>query len=369
MTSVPRWLMMAGHVPPTLRGGGIVRYTVELTHALARRDDVELHVLSSPAAADPLAELIGSADRVIRHPTISGALLPMWERFALGPRLGSAFDVVQGPKHLLPRTVSARTVLTVHDLLLFDRPDDYPLAKRTLLRRPYAASLRQADVLVCVSAATRDRLLHWDSGLTDRATTVLSATSPHLLDSPPTPVDALARRPFALVVGDASKRKNVSVVVSAWAEVVRRRPDAALALVGPPAWGAEAYGPDHAALAASGSIVQLTGIDDGMLRWCYENCAVVLAPSLVEGFGLPAVEALDLGAPLVTSMDPALVEVSGDAAEHLPAEDVTGWAQAVLRRLENPPATAPRRSARTWDDVAAETVAAVVTAPGAQQQP
>jgi len=361
VTRPPRWLLMAGHVPPSLRGGGIVRYTVELAHALARRDDVELHVLSSPAAAGPLGDLVGSADRVLRYPAIPDPLLPAWERYALGRRLGSDFDVVQGAKHLLPRSVAARTALTVHDLLLLDRPDDYPLAKRTLLRRPYAASLRQADVLVCVSTATRDRLLRWDSGLASRATTVLSTTSPHLLNSTPTPVEALAGRPFALVVGDASKRKNVSVVVSAWTQVVRRRPNAVLALVGPPAWGAEAYGPDHATLLASGSVVQLTGVDDGTLRWCYENCAVALAPSLVEGFGLPAVEALDLGAPLVTSMDPALLEVSGDAAEHLPADDVDAWADAAVRHLQQ---FRTRRTRgvrrRTWEEVAAQTVAAVL---------
>jgi glycosyltransferase involved in cell wall biosynthesis len=174
-------------------------------------------------------------------------------------------------------------------------------------------------------------------------------------------VPALVGRPFALVVGDASQRKNLAVAVSALARVVRERPDAVLALVGPPAWGAEAYGPDHAALLASGNVVQLTGVDDGTLRWCYENCAVVLAPSLAEGFGLPAVEALDLGAALVTSLDPALVEVSGDRAEHLAADDVAGWASAVLTHLGGPRAglDGPARRRRTWDDVAAETVAAV----------
>ncbi|GAB3196460.1 glycosyltransferase family 1 protein [Geodermatophilus arenarius] len=360
MTGPTRWLLMAGHVPPTLRGGGIVRYTVELARALARRDDVELHLLGSPAAAGPLAELAGGRDRVLTHPAVPDPLLPVWERYALGRRLGSRFDVVQGAKHLLPRGVRARTALTVHDLLLFDRPDDFPLPKRTLLGRPYAASLRQADTLVCVSAATRDRLLRWDPRLAPRAAVAPLTTSPQLLASTPVPVEALAGRRFALVVGDASKRKNVAVVVSAWAEVVRKRPGAVLALVGPPAWGTEAYGPDHARLLAEGSIVQLTGVDDGTLRWCYEHCAVVLAPSLAEGFGLPAVEALDLGAPLVTSLDPALVEVSGDDAEHLPAEDVHGWAGAALRHLDRPRPQAPARPRRTWDDVAEETVAAVL---------
>lgn len=361
-----RWLLLAGHVPPDGRGGGIVRYTVELARALGRRADVELHLLTSPAAAGPLAELAGGADRVVSLPAVPDPAVPALERFALGRRLGSRFDVVQGTKHLLPRGVAARTVLTVHDLLLFDRPADFPLPKRTLLGRPYAGSLRQAQTLLCVSAATRDRLVRWDPTLAGRTAVAPLTTSPQLLESSVVVVPALAGRPFALVVGDASQRKNVAVAVSALARVARQRPDAVLALVGPPAWGAEAYGPDHAALLASGNLVQLTGVDDGTLRWCYENCAVVLAPSLAEGFGLPAVEALDLGAPLVTSLDPALVEVSGDQADHLPADDVDAWTDAVLRHLDRP-ATGrgePARLRRTWDDVAAETVAAVLPRQG-----
>ncbi|MFC7574277.1 glycosyltransferase [Klenkia terrae] len=96
------------------------------------------------------------------------------------------------------------------------------------------------------------------------------------------------------------------------------------------------------------------------MRWAYENAAVVLAPSLAEGFGLPAAEALDLGTPLVTSTDAALVEVSGDRAEHLDAADVHGWAAAALAHLGRPRAPhvdPPDR--RTWDDVADGTVAAV----------
>ncbi|WP_138734664.1 glycosyltransferase family 4 protein [Modestobacter excelsi] len=365
MTRPLRWLLMAGHVPANARGGGIVRYTVELARALARREDVELHLLTSPGAAGPLAELAGSPDRIVPLPALPGAAVPAFERFALGRRLGDRFDVVQGTKHLLPRGVAARTALTVHDLLLFDRPGDFPLPKRTLLGLPYAGSLRQADTLLCVSAATRERLVRWDAALASRAAVAPLATSPGLLGSAAVPVPSLVGRPFALVVGDASQRKNVAVVVSAWAQVVRRRPDAVLALVGPPAWGAEAYGPDHARLVAAGNVVQLTGVDDGTLRWCYEHCAVVLAPSLAEGFGLPAVEALDLGAPLVTSLDPALVEVSGHAAEHLAADDVAGWAEAALRNLDRPATSrdAVDRRRRSWDDVGAETVAAVTASP------
>lgn len=356
-----RWLLMAGHVSPDLRGGGIARYTIELARALSRREDVDLHVLGTAEAADPLGELIGDRTRVLESPAVPDAMTPAFERYALGRRLGASFDVVQGVKHLVPRNVRARTVLTVHDMLLFDRGQDYPTVKRYLLRQPYAASIQQADHLICVSAATRDRVRAWYPDVRGRIGVVLSATGSLLTQAHSTPVEDLRGRSFALVVGDPSPRKNLATVISAWAHVVLERPDALLVLVGPPAWGARSYGPDHRALVASGHVRQLVGVDDGVLKWLYQQATVVLAPSLSEGFGLPAVEALDLGAPLVTSDDPALVEVSGDAAVHLPALDVAAWARETVTRLAaGRGASMHDRSARTWDDVAEETVAAVL---------
>jgi glycosyltransferase involved in cell wall biosynthesis len=355
-----RWLLMAGHVPSDGRGGGIVRYTIELARALRQRDDVELHLLASPQAADSLSELTGSSERVVRLPAVPPMAVPAAERWLIGRRLAGRFDVVHGVKHLVPRGTGTPTALTVHDMLPFDRPADFPLAKRLLLQRPYAASLHQADRLLCVSRATMARLTDRFPEVADRCSVVPLATSPTLLGSPPEAVTALAGRPFALVVGDPSPRKNLSVVVAAWERVVHRRPDAVLVLVGPPAWAGAHYGPQYGDLVASGHVLQLTGVDDGILRWCYENASVVLAPSLMEGFGLPAVEAVDLGAPLVTSQDPALVEVSGKLAEHLPADDVQAWVDASLRHLAGRPVDGVGRpEPRTWSEVAAETVTAV----------
>lgn len=359
-----RWLVMASHVPPSGTLGGIVRYTVELARALGRREDVELHLLTSREAAEPLAEALDCQGRIAVVPSVPGPLVPVVERYLLGKRL-DGFDVVQGTKHLLPRHVAARSALTVHDMLLFDRPGDFSPAKRHLLKHPYSASLRQADVLLCVSRATQRRVVEWAPALAPRTAVAPLATSPTLASTPAVAVDALRGKRFALVVGDSQPRKNIATVVSAWQEVVRRIPDAVLALVGPPAWGEESYGPHYASLAALGNIVQLTGVGDGVLRWCYENAGVVLAPSLAEGFGLPAVEALDLGAPLVTSQDPALVEASGGEVEHLPAHDTAAWAASAVRHLQEPrePAStdAPRgRGPRTWEDVADDTVQAVV---------
>jgi glycosyltransferase involved in cell wall biosynthesis len=362
MNGRPRWLLMAGHVPPSTHGGGIVRYTVELAQALHRRDDVDLHLLASPAAGPALADLVGGPDRILFLPPVPGAALPACERWGLGRWLSSRFDVVHGTKHLLPRGVTAHTALTVHDMLLFDRPGDFRLDKRVLLRQPYGASLRQAGTLLCVSAATRARLTERMPEIAPRAAVVPLATSSRLMAAQPVPLGAVAGRRFALVVGDPGPRKNLAMVFEAWLGVVAQCSDAVLVHVGPPAWGRASYGPAHARLRSSGHLVQPVGVDDGTLRWCYEQAAVVLAPSRVEGFGLPAVEALDLGARLVTSLDPALVEVTGDRAEHLPADDGAAWTRTALRHLSGDPAPTPAsgRRVRTWDDVAEETVRAVL---------
>ena len=97
---------------------------------------------------------------------------------------------------------------------------------------------------------------------------------------------------------------------------------------------------------------------EAQLEWAYRQAAVVLLPSKLEGFGLPAVEALARGANLVTSEDPALCEVSGDNARHVHTLDEAGWITAVLSVVQSEPS--PKVvPIRTWDDVAADLLLAV----------
>ncbi len=379
-----RWLLMASHVPPGGSLGGIVRYTVELARALGEREDVELHLSARPEAAASLEHLVRHPGHLHALPAVPARLQPLLDHLGPPPRTprGAGFDVVHGAKHLLPaRTPGHRApparVLTVHDTIVLDRPGDFGRAKRHLLRRPYLASLRSADVPVCVSAATRERLRAWVPAAAARAAVTPLASSPALLGAPPRPVPQLEGRAFALVVGDPTARKNVPLVVRAWAEVVRSRPDAVLALVGPPSWGVSSYGPEAVGLEAAGQLVRLTAVPDAALRWAYEHAVVALCPSLAEGFGLPVVEALDLGAEVLVSADPALVEAAaGRALAVLAPDEPAAWAREVLAVLGRrgadgarlPGTHGPRPAApgprRTWADVADDTVAAVRAAVG-----
>lgn len=360
MSSVPRYLLMATHVPRSGSSGGVVRYTVALAEALARRTDVELHVLAAGDGAEFFAGLLPPG-RVHRLPAAPTAVQSVREWTGAARVLWSGrFDVVHGTKHIVPLLARGATrVLTVHDMLLLDRPHDFPLLKRLLLGRPYRSSIRRADVLVAVSRATRSRLLDHVPSAADRVAAVPLAASTALLEAPPEPAAALAGRTFALVVGDASARKNLRLAVRTWAAVREQVPGVVLAVVGPRPWGAEDTGGEEwDRMVADGSLVQLRGISDGMLRWCYENAAVLLCPSLVEGFGLPTVEAAALGTPAVTSDDPALCEASPGSSRPAAAWSTDDWVATVVAGLrEAAPVDHP---VRTWDDVATETVDAVL---------
>lgn len=367
MSAPLRWLVLATHVPPGGSLSGIVRYTTELIRALGAREDVLLDAVTTTAAAPFVESLLGGG-RVHTVPSAAAPLLSLWERYAPLPQAGH--DVVQGVKHLVPRRspASALRVLTVHDMVLLDRPEDFGGLKSRLLPAPYRASLRQADLLLCVSAATAGRLAAHDPAAAARTAVVPLATAPALLQAEPVEVPVLRGRRFALVVGDSSPRKNLGAVVDAWSAVRAQAPDAVLAVAGPPSWGRSEQGAAYDALRRDGSLVALGRIPDAELRWCYEHAAVVLCPSLAEGFGLPAAEALDLGAAVIVSDDPALQEVAaGRQLATVPAGDHGSWARELVGALcaQSAGGSPPPRvtaAARTWADVAEGSVRAVRSA-------
>lgn len=346
------WLLMAAHVPADGHQGGMVRYVVELAQELARHPDVDLHVVAAAQSVPFWQNVVASDDHI--HPMRPApAPVPSWlELQGRGSRaFERSFDVVHGTKHILPRKHPGLGMLTVHDFLPLDRPYDFGPLKRRLLPGPYLESIARADALACVSAATRDRLACYAPDAVDRAR-VIPLAGGALTRHHPQPVADLEPGRFALVVGDASRRKNLRLLTEIWPYVEQQVPGATLAIVGPPTWkGDGASNPDPV------GVQRLGFLPDAQLAWCYRNARVVLCPSLLEGFGLPAREAMDLGAAVITSDDPALCEASGHDARHVPALDRATWAQAIIEALAEPPEHQVV-AMRTWADVAEETVEA-----------
>ncbi len=368
-----RWLVLGSHIPPGGGLGGMIRYTVEVIRSLEQRPDVEVHVHCRPETAPFLCDELGVARQRL-HTTARGSTVidSLVERFALGrlaDRLGA--EVILGTKQLLPRRsnrervyaasgvgVGSRRVLTVHDMLPLDRPRDFGLAKRLMLPQAYRRSVADADVLACVSSASRDRLVHHLPAASASAVVIPNAMTSLLSEVPPLPIAELADRRFALMVGDRSARKNAGFVVDLWPEVVKRVPDAVLAMAGPPGWGRNESLPGLAPLLSDGRVVELGRIDDGALRWAYQQALVTLCPSLLEGFGLPVLEAMTLGCPTIISADPAQVEAANGGATVVPLGRRREWIDAIVDHLQRRQRRPAVPTSRTWDAVADELVAA-----------
>ncbi len=357
-----RWLVLGSHIPSEGHLGGMVRYTFEMIRSLEARPDIEIHVHCRPEAMPVLGDVAGvDSQRLHPGPSLGAIGDAVRELVGLGSLMESiAPDVVFGSKHLIPLYPAGPDVcrvLTVHDMIPVIRGRDFGRAKRWLLPSMYFRSIRQADVLACVSHAARDQLLDMVPDVEDRTTVVANAMTPSLAAATPHPMDGLTPGDFVLVVGDHSPRKNVAFIVDLWPEVVRHRPRARLVLVGPPGWGTNEAMPGIVPMLADGSVVEAGHVSDGQLRWAYEHASVTLCPSRLEGFGLPVVEALGLGCPVILSTDPAQVEAAAGGGTVVGFDDRAGWVEAIVNHLDRRSVTgAATLQSRTWDDTASELV-------------
>lgn len=344
-------------------GGGMARYERELLAALGDRDDVEVVVVVPPGEEDAVAGVPNVLDVVtLRGRGAVGRGLD--ERYGIGRRLERAgVDVVHGTKHLVPRT-RLPTVLTVQDLILLTWRSTFPGPKAVLLPRQYRASIRDATVLAAVTEATRARLGALDPALLEKTVLVPNGLSVPLLEVDPVPVPTAAGRPFALVVGDLSARKNLELLLGLWEDGLGEESGLLLVVVGPAGWKSDDTRARLTALAARGLAVWAQDAPDAQLRWCYEHATLLLMPSFEEGFGLPIIEGRAFGTPVLASEDPALVEVGGGQVTHLDARDRSAWRAAIVAAsgVARVPTAPSKADLPTWAACAAGTVGAYRTA-------
>jgi glycosyltransferase involved in cell wall biosynthesis len=287
--------------------GGIRTYTKSVCRELARRDQISLIVVTSTVDFDGLR-----AD-VIRAPlaTRSARGRAIWrERYLAGCIRSAAADVVFSPTPELPiRQMSVPAVMVVHDVGPAVAPDLYGRKRWIRYHSLLPRALKRATTVVCVSEATRIALgVAFD--VRERCV-VIGEGAP---DVEPRCDEASAGMPtYVLYVGSLYQHKNLPTLARAWASN-----DALshlqLRVVGPTD---DARGISRLRSAAEEAGVDLIVegfVSSAGLAQLHRHAAAVALPSLYEGFGLTALEALTYGAPLVASAIPAVAEVVGDAA-------------------------------------------------------
>ncbi|EHR59643.1 glycosyltransferase family 4 protein, partial [Saccharomonospora cyanea] len=298
--------------------GGTGRYTAQLLRALAATAPRGWTVSSVVArhAEVEVARVDGVAGpRVLPLPP--RVLVAAWEAGVPGMSLWPGGDAVHAPTPLAPpKAPRGRSLsVTVHDTVPWSHPETLTPRGVSWHRRMVARAARRADTLVVPTEAVARDLAR---RVAVRVPTRVAAHGVTDL-GPPTPVPGLPDR-YVLAVGTVEPRKGVDVLVEAVAELSRSGGpvdvvDVPLVLVGQPGWG----GLDPVRIAAghglAGSRVRMLGrVADGELATVLRNASVLAVPSLAEGFGLPVLEAMAAGVPVVHSDDPALVEVSAGAA-------------------------------------------------------
>lgn len=316
------------------RPAGAGRYTLELAGALAVRQDVDLHVVTRTDDAERWA-VLGTGVTVHAEAPRRRPLRLAWEQARL-PRLLRRLPVAvhHSPHYTMPESAGLPRVVTIHDLTFFDHPEWHERTKVALFRRAIRVAARHAEAIVCVSQSTADRLAALcgtrpDVHVIPHGVPLERFTPASPLTDPADHATLAAigvRRPYVAFVGTLEPRKDVPTLVRAFDRAAGAHPDLSLVLAGTEGWGAKAVSSAVAA-AVHGDRVVVTGyVPDAAVPALLRQASAVAYPSLEEGFGLPALEALACGAPLVTTRGSAMEEVASGSALLVPPGDVDALA-------------------------------------------
>ena len=288
----------------------------------------------------------------------------IWEQVrapALASRLN--IDVWHGPHYTMPARLSVPATVTVHDMTFFDHPEWHERSKVAFFTSMLRVSARRARSLIAVSEHTADRL---------RAVLHPSApvvVAPHGVDhdrfrpAPRGDADDLAllahlgiRPPYLAFAGTLEPRKDIPTLVDAFSRIAPGRPELRLVLAGRDGWGATAVRDAAANSGVTTSILRPGWFPGSALPAFFRQSEAVVYPSLEEGFGLPALEALACGAALVTTSGSAMAEVVGDAALLVDPADTPALAATLARVIDDATLSARLRTAGpvqaatfTWD--------------------
>jgi glycosyltransferase involved in cell wall biosynthesis len=312
----------------------VLRPLKRAARALVRATGGERHL----AAARRRLRLL-TVDRPLRHLVVR-----------LGPgdvlfEVDSVWNVVEVDRDELYGELRGRGVhvaVLVYDLLPVEHPEWFEASLVEVFDRALRAQARHAEAVLAISAHTAAAFVRWRGRPGPTPVVIpLGADVPAAAPArdgghgpggprPGGSADGLADAPYALVVGTVEPRKNHAVLLDAMELIWAGGSTARLVVVGRPGWNNDAVIErlrTHPELGAR--LRWFDAADDALLDVLYRDAAVVAVPSVTEGFGLPVIEALAHGVPVVASTGGALPEAGGDLVVHVDAGDVAGWAREL----------------------------------------
>jgi glycosyltransferase involved in cell wall biosynthesis len=355
---------------------GIGQYAKSLAESLVAFSELEIEFFyaatwSSDIRTDPVKR-IGTIKELIKkvvpHPYTVGRSLQQW-RFNRGIRRFQP-QLYHEP-NFLPFSFEGPTIITAHDLSWIRYPETHPAERVAMMNKLFPRALARADHVLTDAAFVKEEIIETYGVSPERITSVpLGARSifrPRSLDECRDVLSSygLDYHGYILCVGTLEPRKNLELAIRAYvnlpADFRQRRP---LVLVGMRGWLTSSLESLMHPLVATGEVRPLGFTSEGALASLYAGALVLVYPSLYEGFGLPPLEAMASGTPVIVSDRSTLPEVVGAAGVQIAADDEAGL-RAALLRFDGDPAFWQQRaeasllqaSQFSWERCARETLA------------
>lgn len=310
--------------------GGVRRYVAGLVGGLLSLDDApEIVALGGRHIPGGIAHV----EEPAHPPTNIGWAAVGLPRAAARARV----HVIHAPAYTAPLWSPIPVVLTIHDVSYARHPEWYPYRRDYLRRAFYRRSARAASWILTDSVFSAGEI-HAAYGIPFERITVAplgvsSDFSPGGDASLPGELPAGVMPPFLLHVGDLHERRNLPVVVEALLDARRHfgaLPALSLVLAGVDRGVAGGLCAMAREAGAPEAVVTLGVVAEPQLRMLYRSAAALVYPSRYEGFGLPVLEAMACGTPVIGSRAASIPEVLGDAGILVPPDDVPGWTEAIV---------------------------------------
>ncbi len=363
---------------PDYRQAGLSRYIYEIVTRLPRcaaRSGFTAFTGNTPVSKEFTASKPPNL-RITRSrfPTERAPVRIAWEQAILPFASSRAnLDLLHCPVNVRPFVSTCPVVITVHDLIFLRYPEAFHPAKRAYLKYMTGWSARHAAHVIAVSEQTRSDVIELLRVRPERVTTVHNGVGSQFVPQSEEQRVAFARdkgltRRTVLYVGTLEPRKNITMLLEAFSKLASDPDydDTCLVIGGSKGWYYDEVfaTAERLGLMASGRVRFLGRVPDEELPLWYNVANVFVFPSMYEGFGLPPLEAMACGTPVITSDTSSLPEVVGDAGIMLPPDEPAAWTAAMHTVLDNPAiadelgAKALERSKQfSWDRAARETLA------------
>jgi glycosyltransferase involved in cell wall biosynthesis len=358
------------------RGAGVSNYSQNLLAALGRAQ------LQDPPGLTITALIQDAHFRTPGIDLVNTGVLPgknavariFWEQTGLPLLLKKRkADLVHGLVNVLPLATNVPGVVTVHDLSFLRMPEKFPAAKRFYLSKMCPASVAKARRVIAVSTQTADDLIHFFNTEAEKVDIVYNGVESRFSPGQTKAIEAFRAQKglpdrFLFYLGTLEPRKNLVRLVEAYkgwrAQARSADKDVKLVIAGGKGWFYKQIFQLVQELGLTEHVLFPGFIPRQELPDWYRAAEVFVYPSLFEGFGLPVVEAMACGTPVVCSHIPCLLEVARDAALTFPAENTDELIAAINLMVTQPAVRAEMRQrgliqARrfSWERAAQETVA------------